>query len=72
MKRQRGVIFFDYFLLHKQKKVIRRRATPDKVPQPQGLSPQNIPAKASYSCVKTTALQGKRNALFKPIEFIAT
>jgi hypothetical protein len=29
--RQRGVIFFDYFLLHKQKKVIRRRATPDKV-----------------------------------------
>ena len=28
-KRQRGVIFFDYFLLHKQKKVIRRRATPD-------------------------------------------
>jgi hypothetical protein len=28
-KRQLGVIFFDYFLLHKQKKVIRRRATPD-------------------------------------------
>ena len=27
-KRQRGVIFFDYFLLHKQKKMIRCRATP--------------------------------------------
>ena len=29
-----GVIFFDYFLLHKQKKVIRCRATPDKIPKP--------------------------------------
>ena len=31
------MIFFNHFLLHKQKKVIRCRATPDKTPHPNPL-----------------------------------
>ena len=31
----------------------------DKALQPQGLSPQNIPAKAGYSCVKATRFRVK-------------
>ena len=62
IKRQRGVIFFDYFLLHKQKKVISRRATPDKTPHPAPSPLKNGRGEKGKFMLKT------RREIFMPLE----